>query len=286
MSYDQFADARIRLQARRVAMLTAEQEGHLARAWRDQGDRAALDQLIGAYMRLALSMAAKFKRYGAGMGDLTQEAALGLMKAAEKFDPDRGVRFSTYAMFWIKAQLQDYVMRNWSLVRTGSTTAQKSLFFNMRRVEARLIREAAARGEVLEGEALHLAVAGELGVSLGDVRMMEGRLQGSDASLNAVQGDEEGREWIDVLEDDRPEDFVGPRDRVVLRQHLASALAALSPRERLIICARQLTEEPRTLESLGSELNLSKERIRQLEAAAFGKLRRRLEADGMATFLG
>ncbi|NBZ88531.1 RNA polymerase factor sigma-32 [Stagnihabitans tardus] len=286
MALDQFADPRLALRARRAELLSAEQEGALARAWRDHRDSAALDRLITAYMRLAISMAMKFRRYGAGMGDLTQEAALGLMKAAEKFDPDRGVRFSTYAMFWIKAQLQDYVMRNWSLVRTGSTTSQKSLFFNMRRVEARLAREASARGEKLEGEALSRAVAEELGVPLHDVLMMEGRLAGSDASLNATQSsDEDGREWIDVLEDDQPAPFVQDHDQAILRRKLADAMATLSPRERLIVRERQLSDEPRTLESLGEELKLSKERIRQLEAAAFVKLRRQLEAQGMGDLL-
>ncbi len=284
MAFDQFADPRLTAKARSAALLDAEQEAALARAWRNHGDKAALDKLITAYMRLALSMAAKFRRYGAAMPDLTQEAAMGLMKAAEKFDPDRGVRFSTYAMFWIKAQLQDYVMRNWSMVRTGSTTSQKSLFFNLRRVEARLAREAAARGEQLEGMALRAAVAVELGVPLHDVAMMEGRLAGSDASLNATQAsDEDGREWIDVLEDDRTQAadlFAASHDRTVLRDHLTQALQTLSPRERMIVRERQLVDAPRTLESLGAELKLSKERIRQLEAAAFAKLRRNLEERG------
>lgn len=284
MALDQFADPRLTAKARSAALLTAEQEGALARAWRDHCDKAALDKLITSYMRLALSMAAKFRRYGASMPDLTQEAAMGLMKAAEKFDPERGVRFSTYAMFWIKAQLQDYVMRNWSMVRTGSTTSQKSLFFNMRRVEARLMREASANGQALDGPALRAAVAVELGVPLNDVAMMEGRLAGSDASLNASQAaDEDGREWIDVLEDDRSqaaELFAANHDRAVLRDHLTSAFQTLTPRERMIVRERQLVEAPRTLESLGAELKLSKERIRQLEAAAFVKLRRSLEAQG------
>ena len=127
----------------------AETELKLAYAWRDQRDEEALHRLVTAYMRLAISMAAKFKRYGAPMNDLIQEAGLGLMKAADKFDPDRGVRFSTYAVWWIKASIQDYVMRNWSMVRTGSTSSQKSLFFNMRRVQARLEREAMAAGQSL-----------------------------------------------------------------------------------------------------------------------------------------
>jgi RNA polymerase sigma-32 factor len=126
-------------------LLDAETELRLAYAWRDQRDEQALHRLITAYMRLAISMASKFRRYGAPMNDLIQEASLGLMKAADKFDPDRGVRFSTYAVWWIKASIQDYVMRNWSMVRTGSTSAQKALFFNLR-VQAKLAREAAQHG--------------------------------------------------------------------------------------------------------------------------------------------
>ena len=284
MALDGYTDQILNRQARKAELLDAELERDLARAWRDHGDKAALHRLVTAYTRLAISMAAKFRRYGAPMNDLTQEAAIGLMKAAEKFDPDRGVRFSTYAVWWIKAQLQDYVMRNWSLVRTGSTTAQKSLFFNLRRVEARLRREASGRGETLEGDALLRAVSEELGVTMAEATMMNGRLSGSDASLNATQSqDEDGREWIDVLEDDsvQGEDLLAQtHDGAVLRNSLLRALGELSSRERLIVRERQLADTPRTLESLGNELHLSKERIRQLEAAAYGKLRKSLEANG------
>lgn len=284
MALDGYTDQILPRQARKAELLTAETEAALARAWRTNGDKAALHRLVTAYMRLAISMATKYRRYGAHMPDLTQEAAIGLMKAAEKFDPDRGFRFSTYAVWWIKAQLQDYVMRNWSLVRTGSTTGQKSLFFNLRRIEAKLRHEARSRGEVLEAGALRSAVALELGVAEADVAMMEGRLAGSDASLNATQStDEDGREWIDILEDDGAQaaDLVQARhDGAALQRHLAQALGTLTERERLIVEARQLTETPRTLESLGAELRLSKERVRQLEAAAYGKLRRKLEAAG------
>jgi RNA polymerase sigma-32 factor len=292
MALDGYSDQILPRQARKAELLDAVTEAALARAWRDSGDKAALHRLVTAYMRLAISMAAKYRRYGASMSDLTQEAAIGLMKAAEKFDPDRGFRFSTYAVWWIKAQLQDYVMRNWSLVRTGSTTAQKSLFFNLRRVEAKLRREAAACGLTLEGADLRLAVAAELGVSVAEVAMMEGRLAGSDASLNATQAaDEDGREWIDVLEDDgaqAAELFETKHDADALSDRLNRALGVLNERERLIVRARQLSEEPRTLESLGQELRLSKERIRQLEAAAYTKLRRTLEAEGanFAQFVG
>jgi RNA polymerase sigma-32 factor len=265
----------------RAELLDAETELALAYAWRDQRDEAALHRLITAYMRLAISMAAKFKRYGAPMNDLIQEASLGLMKAADKFDPDRGVRFSTYAVWWIKASIQDYVMRNWSMVRTGSTSSQKSLFFNMRRVQAQLEREAAARGETLDRYQIRQMVATEVGVPLHDVEMMEGRLSGSDYSLNATQSsDDEGREWIETLEDTaiQADELVSySKDMRTLREWLLSALSDLNERERFIVRERKLREDPRTLESLGNELGLSKERVRQLEAAAFGKLRRHLE---------
>jgi RNA polymerase sigma-32 factor len=215
------------------------------------------------------------------MGDLIQEASLGLMKAADKFDPDRGVRFSTYAVWWIKASIQDYVMRNWSMVRTGSTSSQKSLFFNMRRVQARLEREASAEGRVLERHVLHQMIATEIGVPLADVEMMEGRLSGSDFSLNATQSvEEEGREWIEALEDDSAqasELVEHSHDTAQLREWLLLALNGLNERERFIVRERKLRDEPRTLESLGDELGLSKERVRQLEAAAFAKMRKALE---------
>lgn len=282
MALDGFADNILPRRAMKAELLDAETEHALAVAWRDHRDEAALHRLVTAYMRLAISMASKFRRYGAPMNDLIQEAGLGLMKAAEKFDPDRGVRFSTYAVWWIKASIQDYVMRNWSMVRTGSTSSQKALFFNMRRVQARLEREARAEGMELDAHQLRERVAQEVGVSLADVEMMEGRLSGSDFSLNAAQSsDEEGREWIEALEDDGPQaaDRVAERhDADRLRAWLVQAMRCLSARERYIVGERKLRAEPRTLESLGEELNLSKERIRQLEAQAFAKMRRSLEA--------
>lgn len=265
----------------KAELLDAETERRLAYAWRDDRDVQSLHRLINAYMRLAISMAAKFKRYGAPMNDLIQEAGLGLMKAADKFDPDRGVRFSTYAVWWIKASIQDYVMRNWSMVRTGSTSSQKSLFFNMRRVQAQFEREARVSGVRLDRHQLHQKIATEIGVPLRDVEMMEGRLSGADFSLNAIQSaEDEGREWIDALEDEtsQAEELVQERhDRRQLRKWLVSALQALNERERFIITERKLREQPRTLESLGTELGLSKERVRQLEAGAFQKMRKCLE---------
>ena len=282
MALDNTVDKSLSRKAMKAELLDAETELKLAYAWRDERDEKALHRLITAYMRLAISMASKFRRYGAPMNDLIQEAGLGLMKAADKFDPDRGVRFSTYAVWWIKASIQDYVMRNWSMVRTGSTSSQKSLFFNMRRVQARLEREAAAAGQPLDRHQLHQLISTEIGVPLHDVEMMEGRLSGSDYSLNATQStDEEGREWIDALEDESEQASAiveDQHDTAQLREWLLAAMQALNERERFIVRERKLRDTPRTLESLGNELGLSKERVRQLEAAAFVKMRKSLEA--------
>ncbi len=282
MALDSSTDMSLSRRAMKAELLDAETELKLAYAWRDERDEESLHRLINAYMRLAISMASKFKRYGAPMNDLIQEAGLGLMKAADKFDPDRGVRFSTYAVWWIKASIQDYVMRNWSMVRTGSTSSQKSLFFNMRRVQARLEREAAAAGVTLDRHEMHQMISTEIGVPLHDVEMMEGRLSGSDYSLNATQSvDEEGREWIDALEDESTQaaELVEENhDNDQLREWLLIAMNALNERERFIVRERKLREDARTLESLGDELGLSKERVRQLEAAAFTKMRKSLEA--------
>ena len=274
--------------AMKAELLDAETELKLAYAWRDERCEASLHRLITAYMRLAISMASKFKRYGAPMNDLIQEAGLGLMKAADKFDPDRGVRFSTYAVWWIKASIQDHVMRNWSMVRTGSTSSQKSLFFNMRRVQARLEREAASAGEELDRHQLRQMISTEIGVPLHDVEMMEGRLSGSDFSLNATQSaEDEGREWIDALEDDSAqaaENVEHNHDTKQLREWLLTSMAALNEREQFIVRERKLRDTPRTLESLGQELSLSKERVRQLEAAAFQKMRKSLEMQSQEVF--
>ncbi len=282
MALDGFSDQTLSRKAMRAELLDAETELQLAFAWRDHRDEKALHRLVTAYMRLAISMAGKFRRYGAPMNDLIQEASLGLMKAADKFDPDRGVRFSTYAVWWIKASIQDYVMRNWSMVRTGSTSSQKSLFFNMRRVQARLEREALARGENLDRHQMRQLIATEVGVPLHDVEMMEGRLAGSDFSLNATQSsDDEGREWIETLEDETAQQSTkveADKDIDTLRDWLVSALSGLNERERFIVRERKLRDDSRTLESLGNELGLSKERVRQLEAAAFAKMRKSLES--------
>lgn len=281
MAQNDPATAAVTRGAMRAELLDLETEQALARAWRDDRDEAALHRLVTAYMRLAISVASRFRRYGAPMNDLIQEAGLGLMKAAERFDPDRGVRFSTYAVWWIRASVQEFVMRNWSMVRTGSTSSQKSLFFNLRRVQAQIQREAANAGVELDAMELRLRVSDEIGVPLRDVEMMEGRLGGSDFSLNATQSaDEDGRAWIDLIEDDglRSDERVQmDMDREQLREWLLGAMLTLSPREQFILRERRLQDQPRTLESLGIELGLSKERVRQLEAAAFKKMRKDLE---------
>ena len=267
--------------AMKAKLLDPETELALARAWRDDRDEKALHRLTMAYMRLAISMAMRFKRYGVPVADLIQEAGVGLMKAADRFDPDRGVRFSTYAVWWIRASIQDHVMRNWSLVRTGSTSAQKSLFFNLRRVEAELERDARKANEDLDSHQLSQRVATEIGVSLSDVCMMQGRLAGGDFSLNALQStDDEGREWIDVLEDDAPEgaeSFADSNDQEQAKLWIQEAIENLTDREKLIIQRRKLTDDVETLETLGKDLGISKERVRQLESAALGKMRRALE---------
>jgi RNA polymerase sigma-32 factor len=281
MPLDADQDFSMMRSAMKAEMLDADTELALAYAWRDNRDEKALHRLINAYMRLAISSAKKFQRSGIPMNDLVQEAGLGLMKAAEKFDPDKGFRFSTYAVWWVRASLQDYVMRNWSMVRTGSSSAQKTLFFNLRRVQAKFEREAQTHGETTNALKLRENIAAELGVSLRSVEEMQGRLNGQDLSLNAtVSVDNEGIEWIDALEDDglQVDEIVEKsHDTKRLQEWLSQALEILTEREKFIVVHRRLNDKPRTLSCLAQELNLSKERVRQVEAAALEKMRKMLE---------
>jgi len=229
--------------------------------------------------------AAKTRHYGLPMADLMQEGSVGLMQAAARFEPEREVRFSTYASWWIRSAMQDYVLRNWSIVRTGSTSSQKSLFFNLRRLRARI---EGRTGKPLDDRGRE-RIAAELKVATSDVESMESRLTGADRSLDAPVGEDGDETWVHFLADQRP----SPEDNAM--EHLdgderarwiREALAELPAREAKIIRERLLEDDARTLESLGRELGVSKERVRQLEARALAKLRRSLEslwrADGNA----
>lgn len=258
----------------RIPMLGAEDETDLARRWRVQGDEAALHGLTRAYLRLVVAMAAQFRHYGLPTSELVQEGNVGLMQAAARFDPERGVRFSTYAAWWIRAAIQDYILRNWSIVRTGTTSAQKSLFFNLRRLRAKINDT----GEHISRDT-RTFVARKLRVPESDVEAMAARMAGPDRSLNAPLG-ESGGDWQDALADDAvTPDIVTMhrRDGEARTRWVEAALGRLNDRERLIIRERRLEEDSVvTLESLGARLGVSKERVRQIEQGAMVKLRRAL----------
>jgi len=260
-------------QATQAPMLEKEHELNLARRWRDQGDERALEELTRSYLRLVMAIASRFKNYGLPRADLIQEGSVGLLLAASRFEPDREIRFSTYANWWIRATIQDYVLRNWSIVRTGTTAAHKALFFSLRRLRAKLDN---AKDGPLSQNARRL-IAAELGVKERDVLAMEGRMAGSDYSLNALMGQEEGQtEWQDHLADERhtPEESVTERrDSSVRSSLIKSAMTELSEREITIIRERRLSEDGMTLAALGDKLDVSKERVRQIEKQAMEKMR-------------
>lgn len=263
--------------AMRAPLLDAAHERALARAWREEGDERALHELISAYIRLVVAMAARFRHYGLPMSDLVQEGNVGLMQAASRFEPDREVRFSTYASWWVRSAMQDFVLRNWSIVRTGTTSAQKALFFNLRRLRAKIddVGDAAMSG------ANRALIARTLGVPESDVETMAARLSAPDRSLNAPIAEEGESEWQDLLADDAetPEaEVMTTHDNAAREALVRNALQDLSDRERLIIRERKLEEEAATLEALGERLGISKERVRQIEGAALEKLKRALLA--------
>ena len=252
-------------------MLDAATEHALALAWRDQRDEAALHRLITAYSRLAISVATRFRRYGLPLDDLIQQGNLGLMRAAEKYDPDNGARFSTYAAWWIRASMQEFVMRNWSVVRTATNASQKKLFFHLRKTLAKL-----DDGQPRD-EALSKSVARELDVPEEQVEIMLGRMSGQDLSLNTPQsdGEEGGRDWMEMLEDDSvatEEQVLDDLETTRRRRLLHDAVDALPEREKLIITERHLVDDPRTLAEIGGDLGISKERVRQLEERAMGRI--------------
>lgn len=256
----------------REPLLSRDHELDLASRWRDSGDEAALHELVRSYTRLVISTAARFRNYGLPMGDLVQEGNVGLMQAAARFEPERDVRFSTYAAWWIRSAMQDYILRNWSIVRTGTTAAQKALFFNLRRLRAK-IEDAATSQLTHEGRAW---IANELNVDVAEVEAMEMRMSGNDQSLNAPISESSDDDWQDFLADQRPnpeEVVIGMRDACTRSRWLAEAIGELSPREQVIIRHRRLREVGATLEELGRQLGVSKERVRQLEHRAMMKLR-------------
>ena len=253
-------------------LLSRERELDLARRWRCRQDECALHELIRSYLRLVVSTAGRFKHYGLPMSDLVQEGVVGLMQAAARFEPERDVRFSTYASWWIRSAMQDFILRNWSVVRTGTTAAQKSLFFNLRRLRAR-IDDGRFAGLDDAGKAY---IAQELAVDVREVEAMEMRLMGGDQSLNATISPTGEDVWQDFLADDRPgpeEIVTGAHDGRQRSRWLALSLAELSERERTIIHERRLREDGRTLEELGVRLGISKERVRQIESRALQKLK-------------
>jgi RNA polymerase sigma-32 factor len=253
------ADRRMIKIAMAAPYLARDEEHALALAWKDHQDQDARNKIAMAHMRLVISMASKFRNFGLPMSDLVQEGHIGLLEAAARFEPSRDVRFSTYASWWIRASMQDYVLRNWSIVRGGTSSAQKALFFNLRRLRAKL-----AQGDrQLTARAVHEEIATALGVSLADVQTMDARLSGSDASLQAPisSGDADSGERLDLLACDAPlpdEQVSDMIDSERRRTWLSHALCQLNEREMKIISARRLCEDSATLEELGADLGISK----------------------------
>ncbi len=255
------------------------EEKELAVRWRDSQDQDALHKLTSSHMRLVIALAARFRNFGLSMSDLIQEGHVGLLQAAARFEPERDVRFSTYATWWIRASIQDYVLRNWSIVRGGTSSAQKALFFNLRRLRAQIART----GEDIPGNEVHDRIAAATGVSTADVAMMDARLSGPDMSLNAPVMESEGSsaDRQDFLVSEAPlQDAITEEtiDSERRSKWLKDALGVLNERELKIVRERRLSEDGATLESLGEKLGISKERVRQIEARALEKLKTALTA--------
>lgn len=256
-------------------VLTQDEEYSLAVRWREDGDVEAAHKLVTSHLRLVAKIAAGYRGYGLPMADLIAEGNIGLMKAVKKFEPERGFRLATYAMWWIRASITEYILRSWSLVKMGTLAAQKKLFFSLGRIKRKL---SLTGGGPLEGERAAL-VAETLDVPTQDVVDMDRRLSSPDVSLNAPRSreDSDGSEFLETLVDEAPSpeaQTAAHEEETMRRQFLSQALAALPERERQIIVKRQLAEQPMTLEELGTAYGISRERVRQLEARALERLKK------------
>jgi RNA polymerase sigma-32 factor len=263
---------------RKFPMLTPEEEYMFGKAWKEHQDPKAAERMITSHLRLVAKIAMGYRGYGLPVGDVISEGNIGLMHAVKRYDPDRGFKLATYAMWWIKAQIQEFVLRSWSLVKIGTTSSQKKLFFNLRKMKSRI--QALEEGDLRPDHVKYIAK--NLGVSETDVVSMNRRLMG-DASLNAplrsdADGDGEWQDWL-VDDHDSPETVVGNNEEADQRNTmLTSALKSLTEREREVIEARKLRDEPATLEDLSQKFGVSRERIRQIEVRAFEKLQKAVKA--------
>ncbi len=261
---------------RKFPLLEPEEEYMLAKRWVDHEDARAAHQLVTSHLRLAAKIAMGYRGYGLPQAEVISEANVGLMQAVKRFDPERGFRLATYAMWWIRASIQEYILRSWSLVKLGTTSAQKKLFFNLRKAKAKLgaLEEGDLRPENVA------QIAKDLSVTEEEVIAMNRRMAGADASLNATVGSEEGSsQWQDWLEDEDSDQAgaYAERDELDMRRGLlASAMSVLNERERDILMQRRLAETPVTLEELSESYGVSRERIRQIEVRAFEKLQARM----------
>ena len=260
---------------RKFPMLAKEEEFMLAKSWQEHGDTQAAHKLVTSHLRLVAKIAMGYRGYGLPMGEVISEGNVGLMQAVKKFDPDKGFRLATYAMWWIRAAIQEYILRSWSLVKLGTTAAQKKLFFNLRRLKGEI--SAMEEGDLRPENVAEISK--RLGVTEEEVTSMNRRMSaGGDASLNAPIGGMDGEaEWQDWIADDSPgqAEVMANNDEFSARMSLLErAMESLNERERHIITERRLKEEPTTLEDLSAEYNVSRERIRQIEVRAFEKLQK------------
>ena len=270
---------------RRFPMLKPDEEFMLAKAWREHGDAEAAHKLVTSHLRLVGRIAMGYRGYGLPLGEVISEGNVGLMQAVKRFEPDKGFRLATYAMWWIRASIQEYILRSWSLVKIGTTAAQKKLFFNLRRVKGKM--QALEDGDLSPDQVAEIAT--ELSVPEQDVVNMNRRLAG-DASLNApVRADTEGGEWQDWLPDetvDQETQLADDEELNMRRNYLIAAMDDLNDREKRIFEARRLAEKPLTLEQLSEEFGVSRERIRQIEVRAFEKVQKAVTKSARADEVG